>query len=206
LPPTAGACIPFVDPALVAPEAPIHWLTDPGTAVLDAVARRPRSGLPPAFALTEQLCIRHIVIGPDGVEHLLMRTSNRSLTIRLTGHRVSRAPVCLTFMISAQSKLRETAAILATYPDLLTKRPRWEKRTSEQILTRDAFIAFDGREAGANHREVAEVIHGVKRVREEWSGRGGWMKERMRRALAKGQALCHGGYRKLLEHACRLEP
>jgi hypothetical protein len=205
LPPTAGACIPFVDPALIAPEAPIHWLTDPGTAVLDAVARRPRSGLPPGLALADQPFIRHIVIGPDG-EHLLMRTSNRSLTIRLTGHRVSRAPVCLTFMISAQSKVRETAAILATYPDLLTKRPRWVKRTSEQILTRDAFIAFDGRDAGATHREVAEVIHGVKRVREEWSGRGGWMKERMRRALAKGRELCHGGYRKMLEHACHLEP
>jgi Uncharacterized conserved protein (DUF2285) len=206
LPPIAGACIPFVDPALIAPEAPIHWLTDPGTAVLDAVARRPRSELPPGFALAEQLCIRHIVIGPDGVEHLLMRTSNQSLTIRLTGHRVNRAPVCLTFEVSAQSKVRETAAILATFPDLLTKRPRWEKRTSEQILTRDAFIAFDGRSAGASHREVAEVIHGLKRVREEWSGRGGWMKERLRRALAKGQALCHGGYRTLLEQACRLKP
>jgi hypothetical protein len=29
------------------------------------------------------------------------------------------------------------------------------------------------------------------------------MKERMRRALAKGQALCHGGHWKLVEQACR---
>ena len=77
------------------------------------------------------------------------------------------------------------------------------KRTRDQELTRDAFIAFDCRSVGASHREVAEVIYGPKRVREEWSGRGGWMKERLRRALAKGEALCSGGHRKLVEQACR---
>ena len=57
----------------------------------------------------------------------------------------------------------------------------------------------------ATHREVAEVICGTKDVREQWSARGGWMKERMRRALAKGQALCDGGYWKLVEQACRFK-
>ena len=71
------------------------------------------------------------------------------------------------------------------------------------MLIRDAFIAVDGRAAGASHREVAEVIIGHKRVREEWSARGGWMKERMRRALAKGEALCGGGHWKPIEQACR---
>ena len=89
---------------------------------------------------------------------------------------------------------------------LLTIRPRWIKKTSEQMLTRDAFIALDGRFAGASHRDVAELIYGLKRAREEWSGRGGWMKERMRRALAKGQMLCHGGHWNLVEKACRPKP
>ena len=206
LPPNIGVSTPFVDPALIAPEAPIHWLTDPGTAVLDAVAKRPCPGAAPGFALADQPCIQHVVIGPDGVEHLLMRTSDRSVTVRLTGHRASRAPVCLRFVISAQSRVRETAAILASYADLLTIRPRWIKKTSEQMLTRDAFIALDGHFAGASYREVAEVIYGLKRVREEWPGRGGWMKERMRRALAKGQELCYGEHWKLVEKACRPKP
>jgi hypothetical protein len=199
----AGASAPFVHPALTAPEVPIHWLTDPGTAVLDAVAKRPGAGTSAGFVLADQPCIRHVVIGPDDVEHLLIRTSERSLTIRVTGHRASRAPVCLKFVISAQARVKETAAMLALYPDLLTMRPRWIKKTSEQMLTRDAFIAFDGRAAGASHREVAEVIYGRKRVREEWSGRGCSMKERVRRALAKGQALYNGGHWKLVEQACR---
>jgi hypothetical protein len=174
--------------------------------MLDAVARRPRPGTPAGFVLADQPCIRHVVIGPGDAEHLLIRTSERSLTIRVTGHRASRAPVCLKFVVAAKARVKETAAILASYPDLLTMRPRWVKKTSEQILTRDAFIAFDGRPVGASHREVAEVIYGHNRVRDEWSGRGGSMKERMRRALAKGQALCNGGHWNLVERACRQRP
>ena len=162
--------------------------------MLHAVAKRPRPWMPASFVLADQPCIQHVVIGPGDVEQLLIRTSGRSLTIRVTGHRASRAAVCLTFVVSAQSRLKETAAILASYPDLMTRQPRWMKKTSEQMLTRDALIAFDGHSAGAGHREVAEVIYGLKRVREEWSGRGGWMKERMRRALCReGRVRGDGG-------------
>jgi hypothetical protein len=199
----AGGSIPFVDPALPAPEAPIQWLTDPGTAVLEAVARRAPPGAPATFVLADQTCIRHVIIGPGDVEHLLIRTSERSLTVRVTGHRASRGPVHLKFVIPAESRVKETAAILASYPDLLAVRSRWAKKTSEQVLTRDAFISVDGHAAGASYREMAEAIHGQKRVREEWSGRGCSMKEHMRRALAKGQALCHGGHWKLIEQPCR---
>jgi len=166
--------------------------------VLEAVARRAPSGTPARFVLADQTCIRHVVIGPRDIEHLLIRTSERSLTVRVTGHRASRGPVHLKFVIPAESRVKEAAAILASYPDLLTMRSRWVKKTSEQMLTRD-----DGHAAGASYREMAEAVHGQKRVREEWSGRGCSMKERMRRALAKGQALCHGGHWKLVEQACR---
>ena len=46
----------------------------------------------------------------------------------------------------------------------LDMRPRWTKRTRDQELIRDSFIAVDGRAAGASHREVAEVIFGHRRV------------------------------------------
>jgi hypothetical protein len=85
----------------------------------------------------------------------------------------------------------------------MATRSRWVKRTRSQVLVRDALVAFDGRDAGASHREVAEVIVGYKRLREEWSARGGWLKERMRRALAVGQALCGGAHCKYIEQACR---
>ena len=166
--------------------------------MLEAVARRPPPGTPASFVLADQTCIRHVVIGPGDIEHLLIRTSERSLTVRIAGHHASRGPVHLKFVIPAESRVKEAAAILASYPDLLTMRSRWVKKTSEQMLTRD-----DGHAAGASYREMAEAVHGQKRVREEWSGRGCSMKERMRRDLAKGQALCHGEHWKLVEQACR---
>lgn len=203
--PIAGGSNPFVDPALIAPDAPIFWAAGNGTAVLDALAERPPTGTPLDLVLAELPCIRQVVFGPGDVEHLLIRTSERSLTIRLTGHRASQAPVRLTYLVPARPRVKETAAILATIPDLMTMRPRWMKRTRDQELIRDAFVALDGRSAGASHREVAEFIVGVKRVQHEWPGRGGWLKERMRRALDKGQELRDGGYWKLVEQACRFK-
>jgi hypothetical protein len=76
-------------------------------------------------------------------------------------------------------------------------------RSRDRLLFRDALIALDGRRVGASHRDTAEVICGIKRVREDWSSRGGWLKERMRRALARGEELRDGGYRRALEGACR---
>lgn len=173
--------------------------------MLDALSKLPPTGASPDLVLADLRCIRHVVIGQGNVEHLLIRTSEQSLTIRLTGHCASLAPVSVTYLVPARSRVKETAAILASLPDLVTMRPRWLKRTREQELMRDAFIALDGRSVGASHREVAEVACGIKDVREQWSARGGWMKERMRRALAKGQALCDGGYWKLVERACRFK-
>jgi hypothetical protein len=105
--------------------------------------------------------------------------------------------------IPPSPKLKGIAAILASYADLLNMRPRWTKRTRDQELIRDSLVAVDGRAAGASHREVAEVIFGHKRVREEWSARGGWMKDRMWRALTKGEALCGGGHLRPIDKASR---
>jgi hypothetical protein len=89
-------------------------------------------------------------------------------------------------------------------PSHILHSPRgYVHRSRDRLLFRDALIALDGREAGASHRDTAVVIVGIRRVREDWSARGGWLKERLRRALAKGEQLRDGGYRRALEGACR---
>jgi hypothetical protein len=171
--------------------------------MLHAQAKRAPSVTVADVGLLQQPSIQQVVIGPDHLEYLLIRTSRGSLTIKLTGHRACLGPVYLTFQVSARSKVKESAVRLASYPDLMAMKSRWTKRTRSQVLVRDALIAFDGRAAGASHREVAEVIVGHKRVREEWSARGGWLKGRMERALAVGQTLCGGGHRKYIGQAYR---
>src|SRR5262245_26467187 len=67
---SAGVSIPFVDPTLIALDAPIHWVADPGTAMLHALARRAPSKELADVGLVERPCIRQVVIGPDHVEDL----------------------------------------------------------------------------------------------------------------------------------------
>src|SRR5262245_22781659 len=68
---SAGVSIPFVDPALPAPEAPIHWLTEPGTPMLRAVAKKAQSATLADVRLIDQPRISQVVIAPDHVEYLL---------------------------------------------------------------------------------------------------------------------------------------
>jgi hypothetical protein len=198
-----GPSVPFVDPALIAPLAPVLWLPETGAQRLDALSRHPSAGNAADLTLSSLRCVRHVIRGPDNCEYLLLRTTERSVAIKLSGQRITQSPVCVAFLVHGLSRTKEVAAILAELLELFTKAPRWVKPGSRRNLIRDAFVAIDARSAGASHRDAAEAIFGIRRVREDWSGRGGALKERMRRALAKGQYLCDGGHRQLLQEACR---
>jgi hypothetical protein len=67
-----------------------------------------------------------------------------------------------------------------------------------QERLRQALLALDGSLAGASYRQIANTVFGEKRVREEWSAGSRFLKERVRRLVAKGHALMNGGYRDLL--------
>jgi hypothetical protein len=67
-----------------------------------------------------------------------------------------------------------------------------------QERLRQALLALDGSLAGASYRQIATTIFGEDRVSEEWSAASRFLKERIRRLVAKGHALMNGGYRDLL--------
>ncbi len=135
---------------------------------------------------------------------MILRDSDKALTLRLHGSRASLAPVATTFLIAGLPAPSKLAADFATLDRLLQCPRSRVHRSRDRLLLRDAIVSLDGRDAGGSHREAAEVIFGIKRVRADWSARGGWMKERMRRALAKGEEMRDGGYRRALDGACRL--
>ena len=58
-----------------------------------------------------------------------------------------------------------------------------------------ALIALDESLAGKTYREIAITIYGEKRVAEDWQGPSLFLKDRMRRLVAKGTELMKGGYR-----------
>jgi len=143
-------------------------------------------------------CIRHIVLDADGFEAVQVRTTNRFVTLRLHGQSAFSGPVRLTLLVAGLTQVRQAAAILLSLIDLATLRLRWPKRSRRQFLMRDALIALDGRAVGASYREIAIAIVGPGRAKDAWDSPGRSMKERMRRALAKGVRLRDGGYRTLI--------
>jgi len=196
--PATGGSSTFVDPALTALDSPACWSADSGAAVLDARSDHSSPAAPADLTLAENRCVQHIVLGSDDLEYVLVRTTDRALTLRLRGERAYDAPVRLTFQVAGLVQARPAGALLTELPNLLISEPRRLKRTRRQILMRDALIALDGRHADASYRETAAVIVGKADADAAWSGRSGWLKERMRRALRDGQALRDGDYRGLL--------
>ena len=157
----------------------------------------------PPIELAQLSSAGHVVIGPAGEEYVVLRDSRSSLTLRLHGSRASIGPIAATFLIVANEHARRTVAAVPDATDLLFQAQHTTSRTRERLLLRDALIALDAQCAGASLRQTACLIHGPDVVRRAWRADGGWLKERMRRARAKGVQLRDGGYRQLLQQGCR---
>ena len=195
-----GVCIPFVDPALPAPEAPLCWLTCP---VVDAVAEPLDEPASTEISIAELSSAGHVILGPAGEEYVLLRDSCEALTLRVRGARASMGPMSASFRIEASPQAGRQLPAVQRATDLLF-RPRHRTNCSrERLLQRDALIALDADCAGASLRETAVLMYGTDYVRREWPGKGDWLKGRIRRARAKGEELRDGGYRRWLRQGCR---
>lgn len=189
----------FVDPALSAPSSPICWLTTSAVPLLEATAHRTPRGACPDLDVRKLTSARHLVLGPAGEQHVLLRDADAALTLRLHGSRVSLSPVSTSIVLRGLPEPDVVSTVLSTLAGLVF-RPNDSPHNSRDLLfLKDALIALDGRCVGASYREIAAVIYGWQKVRTAWSNHSRWMKDRMCRALAKGEHLRDGGYRKLLE-------
>ena len=191
-------CVPFVDPALPAPHAPFWWTERAGGAAFRARARRWRRGQVADLSLARAATVEHIVIDRAGVEHVLLRTADRSATLKLTGARAYRGPVCLAFIIEGRKRAPSHGGLVARYEDLIAGSPQDDRRSLKLTVLRNAVIALDGDTAGASHFEIAAVMFGRTDARQAWKGGSRWMKEIVRRARKKGRELRDGGYRELI--------
>ena len=192
----------FVDPALPAPQASLCWLTSSAAPMLEALCRRaPGSAFD--LAVADLPSAKSVIVGPGREEYVLLGDSDLALTLRLRGSRAILGPVRTTFLLRGIPDATKLGADFAKFDKLLHVPRSRVLRSHHRLLLRDALVALDARCVGASHRDVAELIFGKESVRDAWSGRGGWLKERMRRALATGEKLRDGGYRAALEGSCR---
>ena len=70
--------------------------------------------------------------------------------------------------------------------------------TAQRLSLRDALIAFDRKNAGQCYRDIARQLLGDARVEKEWQIGHTVLKDRIRRAVKRGDRLVGGGYRALL--------
>ncbi len=141
-----------------------------------------------------------LLITQDNYQHFLLGDQYRHLQIVIAEGTLLEGPVRLRFIISGMKRLKEQALALqrfhafyrfGRFPNALypveRRAPRWKMMLQ----------AWDGRQAGASHREIAEVLYGHRIVAEDWSA--GFLRTRVQRLLRGADRLVHGGYLDILQ-------
>jgi hypothetical protein len=195
-----GTYAPFVDPALAAPEAPLCWIDAAAAPCLEAIVERAPSGECADLDVAALPTTRHLVATSAGAATVPLRDSDQALSIRMHGQRPVANPVTVAFQTPGIPNPAEVAVEFAALMALVHHPGLRVHRTREHEAMRDALVALDAQSVGASHRETAEILVGPERTRTEW-GANSALKLRARRALAKGQELRDGGWRRLLQRA-----
>lgn len=195
-----GRSAPFIDPSLTALEARHIWMPAPGQPILSAVAERVGRVDQHAVLIPELPVVEHILIDPEGRQHVLLRADGCAFQLQIEGADVVSGPVALTFLIRGIKSLGRTAQHLSDLRRILSvdataasAEPRWTTRARN---LRDALVVFDGRAAGVGYRQAADVLHGTNTVERDW--RDGGLRHRMRRNWLRGHQFVSGAYRNFL--------
>jgi len=197
-----GGCTFAEDPARAAPSARIIWHADfdPGTLPVAALPADPADpdslrleSLAPWLAIAADEAGREHVVLSDGWHHIRLDVEEG----RLSGVQAVMLHYRLRGLASAEARLLPLRRLL----DLCRHR-----RFSRSLFPRDPLIArgivmlrvHDALAADASQREIAAVLFGDARVRQDWRGASDSLRSRVRRLVRGARSLAQGGYRELL--------
>lgn len=159
------------------------------------------SGAMPSFSLESCPLPGLLLQEPGGTQHLLLRDGLRRLQLAISGASLLRpvhlVPAGPSDRKALAGQMRGWCALLdlqrtGRLPDQRPGGLRASRRLG-QVL-----IALDGWRAGVPHREIAVVLFGQARVARDWADPHACLRDRVRRAVARGRFLSRTGYRKLL--------
>lgn len=179
----------------------VFWCADQLAPVLSVQARPVSSGAAGAFNLR---ALRHPVVVlryREGGEHVLIADGPRCIRMEVRSGTLLSGPVRLDYHLPGNAHvdaklltLRRLTALcrLGRFPRSLFPPERRARRWAM------ALQAWDGRQAGASHREIAIVLHGEATVSDQWYSRSDHMRTHIKRLLRTANALIGGGWRHLL--------
>ncbi len=185
--------------------ADVLWDPVACPTVLHAIAIAPDPSLGiPVFTLERACLAGALLFAESGRQHLVIRQGLRQLQLSVLGANL-RAPVHILPADPGISAVRP-AQIQAwcALRDLLhtgrfsncALRPRRALQRLYQVLT-----ALDGWRAGWPHRDIALALFGNARVDRDWADPHGCLRDRVRRAIARGRYLGAAGYLQLLKYS-----
>jgi hypothetical protein len=140
-----------------------------------------------------------LLIGADGRQQLVVRSSHRILEMSLSGACALDPELRITFETHGLNGSAHASRVFKELALFVSGRspgpePAW---TARSLSTRNALIALDGDAAGASYREIARVMFGAAYSDGTWRKKPS-LKDGVRHALQRGRAMMAGGYRRLL--------
>jgi hypothetical protein len=136
-----------------------------------------------------------------GFQHLLLREDDLRLQLCAEGASLLEPARFLVEVPAGRARLAATLTGFRRLGHLATcGRLNPAQFPVDPRGTRLAFVlqALDGRLAGQSDRVIAEGLFGGDRVLADWNHPGQHLRDRVRRAVRRGQTLMKGGYRLLL--------
>lgn len=193
-------CFPHPDKRAI--DADVFWSADQFPRQVEVmVTPRAEGEVDEIFEETVRVCrVKHLIDATGG-EHLRIKGKCCSIQVRCHGlSLLSGDLVKMSFHISGvrdfDEKVKIMRAAKAVYGDHSDVPIPF---TTEGERRRNGLMALDARQAGLSLSEIAKLIFGETRVREEWGRNGRWMKDRVRGYIASATRIMEGGYKKLLK-------
>lgn len=178
----------------------VFWRPDVYAHVLTAYVRwAAKPGMGRILSLAGLSCRKTIFCAVDDSQHLLLRAPGQTAQLSCIGESLPLDPFALELVIDAFPEVADRQRTVACLADLYCGRAKREHPwTTRALHHRNNLIAFDGRELGLTHREIARLLYGEARVAADWSSPARDMKNRVARAVRRGRQLVAGGYLSLL--------
>lgn len=142
-----------------------------------------------------------VVVTDDGRERLSLSDRRHRLQLELRSGSFLNGPVILRYDIQGLRTLRAKADALIRLRQVragkrLPHGPAPPPFAAKRLVT--VLRAFDGVQAGASQRQIAEVLWGEAAVERNWDGASDCLRSQMQRLIRTGKQLVDGGYRRLL--------
>lgn len=191
----------FPNPDLGALRADVIWSrkTYPRPVCVQVISAE-AGAVDEIFQRTVRKChITHFTDAEDH-QHLLLRGAGCVLQVRVEGlPLVTLEPREMKLILDEFADWERYVKVLKravrVYGDDDTSTPQWSQKA---LQARNALICIDAADAGLTKLQMAEIIYGADRVREERNSKGRKLKDAMRRYCAKGEEMRAGGYVELL--------